>query len=55
MDSVMVFQVLLRGKALPACFTHKRPFPCSKGKKENSTNIVFENAIKYHTQKTECY
>lgn len=32
-DSVMVFQVLLGGKALPARFTHKRPFPCGKGEK----------------------
>lgn len=35
MDSVVVFQVLLRGKALPAGFTHERPFPYSKGEKEN--------------------
>lgn len=28
MDSVVVLQVLLRGKALPTCFTHKRSFPC---------------------------
>jgi len=33
MDSVVVLQVLLRGKALPTCFTHKRSFPCIKDEK----------------------
>lgn len=35
MDSVMVLQVLLGGKALPTRFAHKRPFSCSKGEEES--------------------
>lgn len=34
-DSVVVFQVLLRGKALSTRLTHERPFPYSTGEKEN--------------------
>lgn len=46
MYSIMVFQVLLRGKALPTCFTHKRPFPYSQGESEKEkTKECFRTSL----------
>lgn len=46
MYSVMMFQVLLRGKALSTCFTHKRPFPYSKDQVVNEKTKAHKMLVK---------